>query len=105
MQRLQKQPVVTALVAPPGQGGPENLKSDNPILISHPRRHPETSGPSNPGTHKTSVTLNQLEIRPHGLALAGFLQVAHQWRSKEVAVVTCGSNYDAARIMAVLAGG
>jgi threonine dehydratase len=40
-----------------------------------------------------------------GLALAGFLQVAHQWHSKDVAVVTCGSNYDAARIMAVLAGG
>lgn len=39
-----------------------------------------------------------------GLALAGFLQVAHKWRSKEVAVVTCGSNYDATRIMAVLAG-
>jgi threonine dehydratase len=34
-----------------------------------------------------------------GLALAGFMQVSKQLRGKDVAVVTCGSNYDAARIL------
>jgi threonine dehydratase len=38
-----------------------------------------------------------------GLALAGFLQVAHQLSGQNVAVVTCGANYDAAKIMAVIA--
>lgn len=36
------------------------------------------------------------------LALAGFLQVAHQWRGKQVAVVTCGANYDPARILPLI---
>jgi threonine dehydratase len=36
------------------------------------------------------------------LALAGFLQVADRWRGRNVAVVTCGANYDAAKIMAVI---
>ncbi len=39
-----------------------------------------------------------------GLALAGFLQVAGQLRGRNVAVVTCGANYDAARIMPIIAG-
>jgi threonine dehydratase len=38
------------------------------------------------------------------LALAGFLQVVEHWRGRNVAVVTCGANYDAAKIMAVIAG-
>jgi threonine dehydratase len=37
------------------------------------------------------------------LALAGFLQVADQLRGQNVAVVTCGANYDPAKIMAVIA--
>jgi threonine dehydratase len=36
------------------------------------------------------------------LALAGFMQVARGLRGKNVAVVTCGANYDAARIMPLL---
>jgi threonine dehydratase len=37
------------------------------------------------------------------LALAGFLQVAQEWQGRNVAVVTCGANYDAAKIMPVIA--
>jgi threonine dehydratase len=46
---------------------------------------------------------NQIVEGAAALALAGFLQVAGTLRGKSVAIVSCGANYDAAKIMPLLA--
>jgi threonine dehydratase len=48
---------------------------------------------------------NQIVEGAAALALAGFLQVADSLRGKNVAVVTCGANYDAATILPIIAAG
>src|SRR3954452_7178859 len=39
MQRLEEDPVVPALRAPPRAAGPEYLQHRHPILLCHPRQH------------------------------------------------------------------
>ncbi len=43
MQRLQKAPVVPALITAPGARGAEHLQHDSPILIRHSRQHGRSS--------------------------------------------------------------
>ncbi len=45
---------------------------------------------------------NQIVEGAAALALAGFLQMAHSLKGKTVAIVTCGANYDPAKIMPLL---
>ncbi|MGL4322270.1 MAG: pyridoxal-phosphate dependent enzyme [Paracoccaceae bacterium] len=46
---------------------------------------------------------NQIVEGAAALALAGFLQIAGTFKGKSVAIVTCGANYDPAKIMPLLA--
>lgn len=46
---------------------------------------------------------NQIVEGAAALALAGFLQVAHGLQGKSVAIVMCGANYDAAKILPLIA--
>src|SRR3954452_22844653 len=66
VQRLEEDPVVPALVAPPGAAGPEDLQHRRPILLCHPRQHGRLL-PNRPAKchRSTNVGIHSLHTQPN----------------------------------------